>query len=53
MIEAHDIIEEFEGFKIYWSHKDGYYWQEGRYFETLEECRSDIDDKNRSNEWAS
>jgi glutathionylspermidine synthase len=32
------------GFDILFEPDDGFYWQEGGYFQTLDECCEDIDD---------
>lgn len=37
----HYYLEKFQGFKIY-EDDDGYFWDRGGYFETIEECRKDI-----------
>lgn len=40
-----ELAGKFEGFSIY-SSVDGFYWQEGGYFETFEECVDDISNWN-------
>lgn len=37
------IIERYAGFQVRQC-EDGFYWQEGGYFDTIEECRADIMD---------
>ena len=39
----------FEGFTIS-QNEDGFFWQEGGYFDTIEECRDDIARWNRTSQ---
>jgi hypothetical protein len=39
------IVEKFQGFAIEHEH-DGFAWDHGGYFDTIEECRDDIADWN-------
>jgi hypothetical protein len=34
-------MAKFQGFSIH-QNEDGFYWQKGGYFDTIEECRADI-----------
>lgn len=38
-------MSKFQGHTIS-QNEDGFFWQEGGYFDTLEECRADIADWN-------
>lgn len=40
-----ETVETYEGWRIYLD-EYGYYWQEGGDFETVEDCREDIDHWN-------
>lgn len=40
------MATKFEGFTI-GREEGGFYWQEGGYFDTIEECQADIADWNR------
>ena len=40
-----DLVETFEGFRI-GKDDSGFYWFEGGYFVTIQECRNDVHDKN-------
>jgi hypothetical protein len=41
-----DLAMRFECFTIK-QNEDGFYWQEGGYYDTIEECQEDIADWNR------
>lgn len=44
--DSNKPVERFQGFIIRRQEDDGYYWQEGGYFDTIQECREDIADWN-------
>jgi hypothetical protein len=42
---VYHAMSKFQGFTIS-QNEDGFFWQEGGYFDTIEECRADIADWN-------
>ncbi len=53
LVDVSDIrVRFYQGFPIY--HRDsGYYWQEGGYFDTIQECMADIESANQDvSRWA-
>ena len=48
MSRRHDahLVEKYQGFPIY-KHREGYFWQDGGFYATVQEVKAEIDDFNR------